>query len=75
MSKVPRKKAATHLLEKHGLKIDTHHLDYLRREDRGPAYYRIGGRVFYDAADLAAWIEGSYVKPSGNVTDGDRDTA
>lgn len=32
-------------------------LERWRRERRGPPFYRICGRVLYDPADVAAWIE------------------
>lgn len=32
-------------------------LERWRRLRRGPPFFRVCGRVLYDAADMAAWIE------------------
>lgn len=33
------------------------------REKLGIPYYRIGGRIFYDPADIVRWREGCRVEP------------
>lgn len=32
------------------------YLDSIRREGRGPMFIRIGIRIYYDQADLVAWL-------------------
>lgn len=38
------------------MEIATQTLYGLRHRGQGPVSYRIGGRVFYDVADVDAWI-------------------
>ena len=35
-----------------------------RHESRGPAYIKIGARVFYRGADLNAWLASRTVRPT-----------
>ena len=35
-----------------------------RSQDKGPAYLKIGNRVFYPGADLNEWLESRLVEPS-----------
>lgn len=35
-----------------------------RHKGMGPAYYKLGRKVFYRGADLNAWVEANRVDPS-----------
>jgi len=36
-------------------------LEAWRREDKGPCYYKIEGKILYKAEDIMSFIEGSKV--------------
>jgi Helix-turn-helix domain len=38
-----------------------------RAQRRGPAYFKIGRKVFYSRADLAAWITSRRIEPKGRA--------
>lgn len=35
-----------------------------RSDGKGPPYIKVAGKVFYDLAEVQAWIEAGKVKPS-----------
>ena len=35
----------------------------MRKNNRGPEYYKIGGRYYYNLSDIDAWIESCKVDP------------
>ena len=38
------------------LRLAKHTLDNMRCAGHGPAYYKLGGRVFYRVVDVRAWV-------------------
>jgi predicted DNA-binding transcriptional regulator AlpA len=38
--------------------------DNWRSAGRGPPYYKVGGRVLYDDAEVDAWLSGYRVDPA-----------
>ena len=55
--RIPAAKAAEIL----GLEIST--LCVMRKQGRGPKYYKFGKRYFYNISDLNDWIESCAVDP------------
>lgn len=45
-------------------------LDRWRVEGKGPAYIKLGGRVFYRAGDVRAWIEGQRRSSTSDIGGG-----
>lgn len=41
-----------------------------RSEGRGPAYHRRGGRIYYTARDLDAWLAAQRIEPTTSSTRG-----
>lgn len=39
-------------------------LDQMRMQGRGPAFVRVGTRIFYQRGDLDAWARGQRVDPA-----------
>jgi hypothetical protein len=38
-----------------------------RSKRRGPAYFKIGRKIFYSRADLVAWITSLRIEPKGRA--------
>jgi len=49
------------------LGLDTSTLCVMRKQGRGPKYYKFGARYFYNLADLNDWIESCAVDPEGTA--------
>ena len=49
------------------LKMSRGALDVLRSRGGGPRYIKRGSRVFYDPADIIAWLESHKVTPGRTV--------
>jgi len=52
------------------LGVSPRYLRQLREEGTGPAYIRLGRRVVYKLADLAAFADAHRVVPAGEVSRG-----
>lgn len=37
---------------------------------KGPAYVKIGNKVWYETADLASWVDANRIRPSPPLDDG-----
>jgi hypothetical protein len=51
----------TSLAEKYGIKPQTWRK--WRTRGRGPAFYRLGGKIRYSLSDVEAWIAANRVEP------------
>ncbi len=52
------------------LSVSTSYLNKLRGTGGGPPFVKIGARVAYDQADLAAWIESQKRSATGEADQG-----
>jgi len=73
-NRLRRRQAAAYVREQHGLACSEAYLEKLASTGGGPLFYRVGGRVEYDLADLDTWalsrISGPLRKASDAVAIG-----
>lgn len=60
------KKAASYLTEL-GVEVTPGTLEVFRCKGRGPRYYKINHRVFYDPADLDQYAEGQVIETRDSI--------
>ena len=53
------------------LRMTTDALARMRVEQRGPCYYKAGGKVLYKIDDLERWVEQRVYQGTGKSTDRD----
>lgn len=51
------------------LGVSVSYLNKLRLSGRGPRFIKLGSRVSYDPADLAAWLDAQKRSSTSEVTD------
>jgi hypothetical protein len=49
------------------LELNTETLQTWRSEGKGPAFTRLGKKVFYRLADVTSWIQANVVNPANAV--------
>jgi hypothetical protein len=57
-----RRDACAYIEGQFGIRYSPNYLTRLASTGGGPTYYRVGGKVGYDKADLEAWVRARSVK-------------